>query len=622
MTGEQKRRIANRYEIISKLGEGGTATVYLVRDETLNRDVALKLLNPDLVKPESARRFQSEAKTASTLAHPNLINVLDFGIANKNEIYLVMDYINGITLAEFVEQNGPMPIEEAIEIFIQICDGIGHAHKQGILHRDLKSTNVMLTEQDTHTRVLVLDFGLAKRTEDGSITRTGKLIGSPLFMSPEHASGQELDSRADIYSIGCLMYYTLTGVHPIQGDTALDTIFKQSTERAPTLKQGMPDKEFSHELEAIVGKCLKKDKSQRYSSVQELRTALMSMLELTQLEQQQSEPISETSLPKSTPKTVSTTLLGLAVMVLVVAIVTSTLILFRPNTPPPQVKKRVIPIFSGSELKTQKWDDTPWNDGIVWSKRWGISDDDLTESQLKDVQYLSLFAEPITAKGLASISHLPLKGLYLKENPLIHDKDLQIINQMSTLEVLGLDAIGTTDAGIAQLKDLKNLRILSLAGNDVTDRVFETIGTFPKLEILYLDHLQNIDGSGLANLKRLTRLQKLNLEADPNLRPEYLELLGEFKSLKELYLCETRCNGNVLAKLTTLPNLGELDVRLTDITDKDVPLFSKITSLKRLYLDDTKISTKVFNPLRLQTKFKVIEKEHLPVDRLNTMRGD
>ncbi|MBX9666737.1 MAG: serine/threonine protein kinase [Candidatus Obscuribacterales bacterium] len=621
MNGEQKRRIANRYEIISKLGEGGTATVYLVRDETLNRDVALKLLNPDLVKPESALRFQSEAKTASTLAHPNLINVLDFGIADNNEIYLVMDYIKGITLAEFVEQNGPMPIEEAIEIFIQVCDGIGHAHKQGILHRDLKSTNVMLTEQDTHTRVLVLDFGLAKRTEYGSITRTRKIIGSPLFMSPEHASGHELDGRADIYSLGCLMYYTLTGVYPIQGDTALDTIFKQSTESAPTLKQGMPDKEFSHELETIVGKCLKKDKSQRYSSVQELRTALMSMLEPTQIEQQQSD-LSDSLPRKSTLQPVSTTLLGPAVIALVVAIVASTLILFRPNTPPPQVKKRIIPIFSGSDFKTKKWDDMHWNDGIVWSKRWDISDNDLTESQLKDIQYLSLFAEPITAKGLASISHLPLKGLYLKENPLIHDKDLQIVNQMRTLEVLCLDAIGATDVGIAQLKDLKNLRILSLAGNDVTDRIFETIGTFPKLEILYLDHLQNVNGSGLAHLKRLPRLQKLNLEADPNLRSEYLELLGELKSLKELYLCKTRCNGNVLAKLTTLPNLSELDVRLTDIQDKDVPLFSKITSLERLYLDNRKISTKVFNPLRLQTKFKVIEKEHLPADRLNTMRGD
>ncbi len=625
MAGEPNKFIANRYEIVSKLGVGGTASVFLAHDERLNRDVALKLLNRDLVTPDSARRFQSEAKMASTLSHPNLISVLDFGISPNNEIYLVMDYITGMTLAQFVEQHGPLPIEAAADIFIQICDGIGHAHKQGVLHRDLKSTNVMIADQDSEgTRVLILDFGLAKRTEDGSITRTGVLIGSPLYMSPEHASGQELDARADIYSMGCLMYHALTGIYPIHGDTVLDTLMKQTNESAPTLKQGLPNGEFSDELEEIVEKCLKKDRSQRYGSMRDLRERIKSLPELqdaTNIEPRKMELSTsdgESTHPEQTAlrSTRTTALIGFAAVVIVVA---STFVVLRQASTPPS-ETHPVPLVD-SKFETKRWDRMSWNDGITWSKRFAITDADLADpEQLKGITYLSLWSEPITANGLRSIRHLPLKGLYLKENPEIHDQDLSIVNEIQTLEVLGLDTNEQiTDAGLAELYNLKNLRILCLSDNSFTDNAFETIGKFPKLEILYIDGVPNVKGSGLHHLSKLKHLEKLCLDLNPQILPKYLESLGQIKSLKTLYLCDTHADGNVLEKLSTLPYLSELDVKRANIRDKDVPLFQKFSSLKVLYISDNNLSPDVFAQLKVQSKFKVTEREHLQIEFLNKL---
>lgn len=271
-----------RYQLVKKLGTGGMGAVYHAVDSVLEKNVAVKILLPGL-SSETIIRFQQEAKATARLDHPNIVKVLDFGQTPSGDLFLIMDFVGKNSLEDLIQREKRIPIERALPIFIQIASGLSHAHKNGILHRDVKPSNIMFSDSQ-NGNVQLVDFGLAKlQTETESnqkLTTTGKHVGSPLYMSPEHVGGTDVDARSDIYSLGCLMFKTLTGKPPLQGKTSIDTIMMQREEIPPLLSETKCGLEFSSEIEDLVAKALEKDPADRFQSAEELKAALEGLLEV------------------------------------------------------------------------------------------------------------------------------------------------------------------------------------------------------------------------------------------------------------------------------------------------------------------------------------------------------
>ncbi len=264
-----------KYELVELLGGGGTGIVYRAKHCAIGNTVAVKLLYPHMsFQPEIVRRFSQEARATGMLSHKNVIAIHDFGQNDMGQPYLVMELLIGTSLADLIEKQGKLPLPLTADIFVQTCNGLAHAHEKGVLHRDVKPSNLMLVGQpDGSFVVKLVDFGLAKPTEESagdSLTKTGEVFGSPPYMSPEQCRGQRVDHRADIYALGCVLYEMLTGKPPFMGSDAIQTILKHVNSEPPRLMlSDVPDRQ-NMLLDKIIQKCLAKDKEQRFQTVDEL----------------------------------------------------------------------------------------------------------------------------------------------------------------------------------------------------------------------------------------------------------------------------------------------------------------------------------------------------------------
>lgn len=272
---------AAKYQVLSALGEGGMSVVYLVRHLGLAKLMALKMLHTHLAsRGTSQLRFQQEARAASQLAHPGIIMVHDYGITDDGVPYLVMDYIEGESLANLLAKQTRLDLCDALPIFLQTCSALAHAHEHGLIHRDLKPSNIMLRHQvDDSLQVLVVDFGVAKLVGEsspnvGKLTQTGEFVGSPFYMSPEQCQGKKLDTRTDIYSMGCVMYETLLGRVPFEGESIYAILSQHMSEMPPSLSSIRPELAKVPLLEKVLFKALAKDPSARYQSMTELASDL------------------------------------------------------------------------------------------------------------------------------------------------------------------------------------------------------------------------------------------------------------------------------------------------------------------------------------------------------------
>ncbi|HEY9791843.1 MAG TPA: serine/threonine-protein kinase [Candidatus Obscuribacterales bacterium] len=272
-----------KYEIQSVLGQGGMSIVYKARHKYMDRTVAVKLLREHLVSDQTARlRFEQESKAASKLTHQNIVSVHDFGITNNGQAYFVMDCLEGDSLADILDNEGRLELSRAINIFKQICDGLEPAHKLGLVHRDLKPSNIIVLQQeDGGDLIKIVDFGIAKFTNKDAgqfsarLTQTGEVFGSPMYMSPEQCQGHQLDPRSDIYSLGCLMYETLTGTAPYFGDSFMSIAMQHMNAPMPPFVESAPDSKVPAAIEEVVSKTMAKDPDQRFQTVGEVRQALL-----------------------------------------------------------------------------------------------------------------------------------------------------------------------------------------------------------------------------------------------------------------------------------------------------------------------------------------------------------
>lgn len=254
--------IDNRYEIISTLGSGGMADVYLARDRHLERSVAIKILDQRLARDaEFVARFRREARAAAGLSHPNIVNIHDRGDTGDS-YYIAMEYLEGETLKDIIDGEGRLPQDEAVRITLMMLDALQFAHERGVIHRDIKPQNIVISRQG---QVKVTDFGIAKTADlTTRVTTTGSILGTAQYLSPEQASGQEVGAASDIYSAGVVLYEMLTGRVPFQGDSLMAVVMKHREEQPVPPRELNP--EIAPDLEAVVLKSLSKTVQGRFHS--------------------------------------------------------------------------------------------------------------------------------------------------------------------------------------------------------------------------------------------------------------------------------------------------------------------------------------------------------------------
>jgi eukaryotic-like serine/threonine-protein kinase len=272
-------RKLGQYRLKERLGSGGMGEVYLAEPLLLRRPCAIKLIRPERAgDPNILRRFEREVQATATLTHPNTVQIFDYGHAEDGTFYYVMEYLPGLSLEEFVKQHGPLPPERAVHFLRQVCGALREAHAIGLIHRDIKPSNVLICERGgLHDVAKLLDFGLVQApdasADSANLTQEGAVAGTPAYMSPEQAGGQEnLDPRSDIYSLGAVAYFLLTGQPPFAGKSPAKMVAAHIYEPPAPLSKNRPD--VCEDLQAVVLRCLAKVPADRFPDAESLEIAL------------------------------------------------------------------------------------------------------------------------------------------------------------------------------------------------------------------------------------------------------------------------------------------------------------------------------------------------------------
>ncbi|MCA9804540.1 MAG: serine/threonine protein kinase [Cyanobacteria bacterium HKST-UBA02] len=590
-----QQEIAGRYQLKEKLGEGGLGVVYSVHDRTLDRIVAIKVLKAE-VSEELAVRFQREAKAAARLQQANILQVLDFGVAG-NYLYLVMELVEGRSLADLIEERQFLEWKEAAPLFVQICDGMANAHYNGIYHRDLKPSNIMLVDgEDGETLVKIVDFGLAKSAEgDQSLTREGAGIGSPLYMSPEQAEGKNVDERADIYSMGCLMYETLAGEPPFMGATAVETIMKQVSE-APVPLSEKSGRTFPDAVEDCVRTCIQKEPSKRFKHFGLLKDAIEAV------PIQAPETRSESSfIPESASNTkpriiaIATTILAALFCFFAYNLMTSDapeVVPKKENSPqdpfvnpisekiegdPKTVAKRLFDVRdleTGVRVKGGMGTINDQNlelllahpdmSGVESIRNLDVKRTMITGETFDRLQGLAISEVrvgycPLTDKGLAVIARSKgLRQLYLENNDSLSKDALKGLGQCPSLLYLEVSGKQLDDCSITDLGALKHLLYLKFIELKLGKSALKTVSGLPRLATINFRKCEFAPGS-LSFLSRCKNLERVTFELsvlDAGTLTDLLKI-----PVKSILLDRTEVEPGVdLLDLAKVPGLEEVDI--------------------------------------------------------------
>jgi serine/threonine protein kinase/tetratricopeptide (TPR) repeat protein len=524
----------NKYEFIEVCGSGGMGVVYKARQTILDKVVAIKMLHSGLLSPETFRRFQIEGKSASMLEHPYIIKVHDLGVSASGP-YMILEYVKGRTLAQVLQLEGPLSVERFLRVFIQVCSALEHAHNRGVFHRDLKPTNIMLTRSfNNEEEIRIMDFGIAKLIGESDkeslvdkLTRTGEALGSPAYMSPEQAQGGNIDARSDLYSVGCVMFESLTGAPPFNKTTSLETLMAHISEPPMTMTQAvLSTTKFDESLEMIVARLLQKDPDRRYQSMQELQNHLIGVREGKALEQ---------FVYRQGGNNGRLIVISCIVTAAVACIIFMLVLLIGKPIHNRQVH---VGLMGAKALSTSSVIDMPSpisaavannNKELTLGAEGFTVDEDLAPlANDKTAEKISLRKANISGLGLKYLAKIPtLKELNLSNSTI---NTLEKLSDAHSLETLELD---DTLIGDIQLEQIKNLRLKSL---DLSNTSVSTL-------------------NGLRDMKSLTNLR---LNFDKHLNTQGMAVIGQLKNLEQLDLDNTTVTDADLAYLVPLRKLQAL----------------------------------------------------------------
>ncbi|MBX9573637.1 MAG: serine/threonine protein kinase [Candidatus Obscuribacterales bacterium] len=271
--------LCDKFELTAFLGSGGMSEVYKARHIVTGKIVAVKILHQKLAKEENtSKRLKQEAQAAGALTHSSILSVHDFGVDSAGTPFLVMDFLDGVSLSDILKKEGPLPLDRFLTIIQQVASALAHAQQQNVVHRDLKPSNIMILKEGKD-RAKIVDFGIAKLVDPNNeasqrLTQTGELFGSPLYMSPEQCTGAPVDPRSDIYALGCVMFEALSGKTPHMGETVFDTIHRHINSSPPPLIAAQLEPQVRDRLEGIILKCLAKNPADRYQSAASIEAEL------------------------------------------------------------------------------------------------------------------------------------------------------------------------------------------------------------------------------------------------------------------------------------------------------------------------------------------------------------
>lgn len=612
--------IGGRYRVLSQLGRGGMGLVYKVEQVFIKKEFALKTIDKHLLSEAVILRFQQEAKAAFALQHPNIIAVNDFGVLEDQTPFLVMELVNGETLADRIKRLGAQPISEAGPMFIQVCQGLAYAHMCQIVHRDIKPSNIMLPRGvpiGTEGSIKLVDFGLAKFThrddsELQALTRTGEIFGSPAYMSPEQCGGGKIDHRSDIYSLGCVMFEALTGSPPFVGDNALNTLLQHQNTPPPTLKEGSLGGTYPHELEAIVSRMLSKAPEKRYDSLNKVAHELAMLQEASS--QYSSRNTTVTIAPNSelVPPVDSVQLSHrlLASIALAVAIVFGSLgslstyyVLSaqlreqeekrnsNPPRPPQVLAKSLLPSEMVDDKREELKGDTvknlllrPTNDcSLKLGSRTSevqLSDDDFRQiGNTQWIRILKIEHGSFDNQSLRHLAHCPNLAEIVFIGSSVDDSGVKLLEQCPKLIHLELRFAKLTNDGTESLAHMTHLYWLSLDGNAITDAALEHVMKNSRIASLSLNDCPRISDKGL----------------------QYME----GKSLVELSLNRTKITDAGLKSLAHIKTLQSLALESTMVTQPAIiELCQAVPALKQLSLKECPNISQDF-PELLKTRFNV-----------------
>jgi len=640
--------IHGKYSVISLLGEGGMGIVFKACQLSTNRPVAVKMLKFDRASLGDFHRFKREGKIIAKLNHPNIVRVFDLDFDDSSEALIVMECLEGVNLSRLIKSQGHLPISDAIDYAIQICNGVEHAHLEKIIHRDLKPSNVMLVEELPETKTAkILDFGIAKtfagNLRDETLTRTGELFGSPPYMSPEQAQGYPLDFRSDIYSVGCILYEMLTGVPPLTGANALETLMKQIYQVPASLKEASLGRIFPERLEIIVNKTLDKDPSQRYQTIGELRTELQNLERTFSL-------ATERNISKGVPKRIvylgaAGTIVGLLAGSLLAAP------FFAPQPEKPaddSLSKDIKDMRALNKIREKPLGDPEYMEAgdelldlDVAESKWlgprlqkSIENNTLANifsasptimsrvAKHKDLTKLSI-DDPGSDSCLDYLQNLKLRILHLRRIR-ITDSGCDKLSRMLTLEELVLHKPRTrppgsnknsetdlTKSGLDKLGRLSRIAVLGINKAHFNDNDLSFISKLSELKSLDLSHTGITDGF-LVNLKHLHKLTDFDCSFD-RISDSGLQALSNIPSLESLNLRQNPSITDEGIKHLTKLRLKNISLESNLITDNSLQQLAKIKSLQEVnYKNCEKVSAKALE--RLQTDLPLCQVKELDPD--------
>lgn len=580
---------ADRFDIYALLGKGGGGSVYSARDKLLNKRVAIKRLSKQNLNPQQVARLQQEARAASRLQHPNIVSVLDFGVS-VDEPYLVMELAKGKTICDLLLSNGPLPIDTAIEITLQICEGLAHAHQKGVIHCDLSSRNIIVEEINDFTAVKILDFGVAKFYAAGELisaqklTQPGVFTGNPLYASPEQSRGEVVDLRTDVYSLGCLLFEMLTGVPPFEGGGATETIIMHLNEQRPTLAERANGRVFPEQLEALVARALSRSANERFSSMQEFAAALqIDDSLLTQPEEKAEKQATSEMQPLPTERRTNRGILTIYIAVgallagalLVVSLTTS----YRGTDHPKS--KTNHPMLSSVPI-AETPEDLPFRDGLMTDYR------SISTSSFSDL------ADKVP------LTDAKIEGLLRKKDlwnlDLVNHSGVtpERLRRLSALPIVSIDLMQSdvNEKGIEVLSRYPKLKRLSLIRCILNDNAFKALAkNASSLEELHAGDTM-LNDRKLGYMSNMKRLKTLSVPNNPGITDAGWVALSRLKTLRNLNVGEDRLTDRGLSEIARNKNLESLKLNFNQsVTDSSITTLSGLSKLKLLIIDNTSIGS-------------------------------